>query len=369
MNDEIYMLWLSSLHTLGSRKQNDLLGRFGTAREIFNAPESLLRASEVATPHNINIITEHRSLDYIEELLKTMEAHKIVYVSRKSPSFPSLLKEIPDPPVGLFYIGELPADGTRCAAIIGSRRCSEYGLSAARMISKPLAGSGVVIVSGMARGTDSMAHRSAIEGGGQTIAVLGCGADVCYPPENKNLREEIISNGCVVTEYPPGVQPFQGHFPARNRIISGLSSVVVVVEAARKSGTLITVEQAADQGREIMAVPGSIASKLSEGTNKLISEGALPVMDYMDVLLALGINPAQAHASEKSTGKAVKLKLDSLAHEEKIVYDSLTFEPVAFDRLAALTKMPAGGLHYALTMLELKGFIKKLPGSRFIRNI
>jgi DNA processing protein len=219
----------------------------------------------------------------------------------------------------------------------------------------------------MARGTDSMAHRSAIEGGGQTVAVLGCGTDVCYPPENRQLREDIIANGCVVSEYPPGVQPFQGHFPARNRIISGLSSVVVVVEAARKSGTLITVEQAADQGREIMAVPGSIASKLSEGTNKLISEGALPVMDYVDVLIALGINPAQA--SQKSTAKAAKLKLDSLAHEEKIVYDSLTFEPVAFDRLAALTKMPAGGLHYALTMLELKGFIKKLPGSRFIRNI
>jgi DNA processing protein len=367
MNDEIYMLWLSSLHALGSRKQNELLARFGTAREIFIAPESLLRASEVATPHNIDIITGRRGLDCIEELLKTMEAHKMVYVSRGSSSFPSLLKEIPDPPVGLFYIGELPADGTPCAAIIGSRRCSEYGLSAARMISKPLAGSGVVIVSGMARGTDSMAHLGALEGGGKTVAVLGCGVDVCYPPENKHLREEIIANGCVVSEYPPGAPPFQRHFPARNRIISGLSSVVVVVEAARKSGTLITVEQAADQGREIMAVPGSIVSKLSEGTNKLISEGALPVMDYVDVLLALGINPAQA--SDKNSGKAAKLKLDSLAHDEKIVYDSLTFEPVVFDRLAALTKMPAGGLHYALTMLELKGFIKKLPGSRFIRNV
>jgi DNA processing protein len=367
MNDEIYMLWLSSLHTLGSRKQNELLGRFGNAREIFNATEGLLRSSEAATPNNINIITANNNLSYIEELIRVMDSHSMVYVSRMHPTFPPLLKEIPDPPVGLFYIGRLPDEDAPSVAVIGSRRCSEYGLTAARMISKPLASRGVTIVSGMARGTDSMAHRGAIEGGGITVAVLGCGADVCYPPENKSLRKEIIGHGCVVSEYPPGVQPFQGHFPARNRIISGLSNLVVVVEAAKKSGTLITVEQAADQGRDIMAVPGNIVSKLSEGTNRLISEGALPVTDYMDILVALGINPLQN--ADKPNKDAAKLKVDSLAHDEKIVYDSLTFEPVEFDRLGLLTGLPAGSLHYICTMLELKGFIKKLPGSRFIKNI
>ncbi len=213
VRDEIYMLWLSSCYTLGSRKQNELLARFGTAREIFNAPVALLRMVNGINDNNINAITENRSLEYIENLLKKMEAGQMSYVSRSNDSFPYLLREIPDAPVGLFCVGTLPQDGAPSAAIIGSRRCSEYGLTAARMLSKPLSRRGIVIVSGMARGADSMAHHGAIEGGGKTIAVMGCGADVCYPPENKSLRNKIIEQGCVISEYPPGTQPFPAHFP------------------------------------------------------------------------------------------------------------------------------------------------------------
>ncbi|MDR1665132.1 MAG: DNA-processing protein DprA [Clostridiales bacterium] len=364
MGEEIYRLWLSTLHGAGSRKQNALLDFFGSARAVFDATADALRSARFLTENHIALILENRSLSRIEKILRVMEQQKIVFVSREHQSFPPLLKLIPDPPVGIFYMGELPDGALPCAAIIGSRRCSEYGLTSARLLAKPLAQNGVVVVSGMARGIDGMAHKGALEGGGKTVAVLGCGVDICYPKEHRALRADIIRNGCLVSEYPPGVTPMPAYFPARNRIISGLSSVVVVVEAARKSGTLITVDQAQDQGREIMAVPGSILSKLSEGTNILIRDGAYPAATYEDVLALLGKVPAAAKPREKPENAA-----NALAPEEKIVYDSLNFEPEGFDSLVLRTGSQPNALHYVLTMLELKGFIKKLPGMRYIRNI
>lgn len=363
MSDEIYRLWLSGLHGIGSRKQNLLLECFGSARAVFYAPDGLLRSAAGLTEANIRAVSETRDLNRMEALLRYMESKRIVFISSEHATFPALLKDIPDPPVGLYYIGQLPDDTQTHVAVIGSRRCSEYGLTVARILSKPLAKHGVVIVSGMARGIDSMAHKGALEGGGQTIAVLGCGVDICYPAENRALREDIIRSGCVLSEYPPGVTPIPAYFPARNRIISGLCAAVVVVEAAAQSGTLITVDQAQDQGREVMAVPGSIVGKLSEGTNKLIKEGALPVTSYEDILAALHVKPLPEQAVKPvNAGPA-------LAPEEKLVYDSLTFEPVTFDELILKTNSQAHVIHYVCTMLELKGFIKKLPGLRYIRNI
>ncbi|MCL2708612.1 MAG: DNA-processing protein DprA [Defluviitaleaceae bacterium] len=363
MNEEIYMLWLSSLGGLSSRKQNLLLETFGAAREIFDAKAETLASVEGMSERNVSLVTENRSLDRIESLLAVMGKKGVAYVSRFHDNYPAPLKQIPDPPAGLFYCGALPAANRPCVGIIGSRRCTEYGLTAARMFAKPLAGEGVVVVSGMARGIDGMAHKGAIEGGGTTVAVLGCGADVCYPAEHASLRDDIIKNGCVLSEYPPGTEPFQGNFPARNRIISGLCKVLLVVEAAKKSGTLITVGQANDQGRDIMAVPGSILNKFSEGTNQLIRDGAHTATCFEDVLDLLGIVRA------KDPEKAAKPASDSLAPDEKIVYDCVNFEPAAFESLAAKTGIQAQALHYACTMLELKGFIRKLPGARYIRNI
>jgi len=300
MHNDIYMLWLSSMVAhIGSRKLNLILETFGTARDAFFTSEisQTLSFSEQAK----KIFTQSHNLKYIEERLNQLEKLGIVYYSRENQRFPSLLKEIPDPPLGIFCIGELPADNTYKVAVIGSRKCSDYGLMAAQVLSKPLAKTGVVIVSGMARGVDSMAHRGALEVGGKTIAVLGCGVDICYPSENRKLRDEIIQNGCVISEYPPGTAPERFHFPARNRIISGLSHGIVVTEAADKSGTLITVNQAADQGREVFAVPGNISSRLSEGTNRLISEGATPVANYKDILFHLKIPCARRTADTGDT--------------------------------------------------------------------
>ena len=377
MRDEIYMLWLSSmLHQLGSRKLNSLLACFGDAKEIFSASPSMLKSQVSLTDLALDVITKNRDLDYIEAILQDMESKQMVYISRNHYSFPALLASIPDPPVGIFYIGELPADDTHKIAVIGSRRCSEYGLLASRLLAKPLAEHGIIIVSGMARGVDSMAHRSALEGSGKTIAVLGCGADICYPAENKHLRAAIIENGCVLSEYPPGQRPMAAFFPARNRIISGMCRAIIVAEAGKKSGTLITVDQAAEQGREVLAVPGNIMSPLSAGTNMLIRDGAAPVTDYTDVLFALGLSAkidtsqldnVYAHGGNV-TNKAKENAINSLAPEEKLLYDSLTFEPVSFDSLAITTKIAPGTLHYLCTTLELKGLIKKLPGARFIKN-
>jgi len=360
MHDDIYMLWMSSLTPfISSRKLNLLLEIYGTAREVFMARD-IERAGNL-TPQAMGFISKRRQLQYIEDLLDTLEVKQMAYFSRNNERFPELLKAIPDPPLGIFCMGSLPSDNTHKVAIIGSRKCSEYGLMAARLLAKPLAQAGVIVVSGMARGVDSMAHRGALSGGGKTIAVLGCGADVCYPSENRELRDEIIKNGCVISEYPPETKPHPAFFPARNRIISGLSEGVVVAEAGKKSGTLITVDQAMEQGREVLAVPGNISSKLSEGTNRLIREGAHPVSDFEDILYALKISIPPVHEKEP-------VKKSLLATEEKQVYDILDFVPKSFDELAETVDLEPGRLHFICTALEIKGLIRKIPGSRFVRN-
>jgi len=414
MSDNNYMLWLSSMvQFLGSRKLNSLLVEFGSARNIFNAPQNELE--KYLTSQGLQTIMQQRSLYYIEKLLNKMEAKGIMYLSREHERFPELLKTIPDPPIGLFCIGTLPPDTLYKVAIIGSRTCSEYGKMSAQLLATPLAQENVVIVSGMARGVDSAAHKGALLGGGKTIAVLGCGIDICYPSENVHLRDEIINNGCVLSEYSLGISPSKAFFPARNRIISGLSHGVVVTEAGKQSGTLITVDQALDQGREVMAVPGNVSSKLSEGTNRLIREGAHLVACHTDVLFVLNIpkrdleiNPIQnktttikplpkqkesriPKAEQQNLGQSnveqrgfggntptkfggsAPIKIENLnknlAPLEKEVYDSLNLEAVSFDILLERTSLDAGQLNLACVNLELKGLIKKLPGSRYIRSM
>jgi len=361
-NNELYMLWLSSLVAqLGSRKLNELLAYAGDARAVFNLSAAELRETRILTPHGVSVLLRNRRMQAIEDMLERMEKLHIKYISREHDDFPLLLAAICDPPVGIFIVGELPGDDLHKVSIIGSRRCSEYGLMAARALAKPLAQRGIVVVSGMARGVDSMAHKGAMEGGGQTIAVLGCGVDICYPNEARPLRDKIIQNGCVVSEYPPGTGPQKGHFPARNRIISGLSHAVIVAEAGRKSGTLITVDTAQDQGREVLAVPGNISSKLSEGTNRLIRDGAFPVIDYTDVLFALGLT----EEAEPDEAPPPSIRL---APDEKQVYDTVDKNAVHFDTLAARCGLDANQVHLICMTLEMKGLLKKLPGNRYIRN-
>ncbi|MCL2015101.1 MAG: DNA-processing protein DprA [Defluviitaleaceae bacterium] len=362
---DIYMYWLTTLYMLGSHKQNSLIRHFGEPRLAFTATDDALAKVPTLTPHHIKIIKKNRNQKVLEYGFEMLEKRNISFTYLGHTKYPNMLNDIQDPPIGLFYLGDFPSNNLMRAAIIGSRRCSEYGLNTANTLAKVLAKNNVVVVSGMARGIDSMAHRGALDAGGLTIAVLGCGIDICYPAENLELRDKIARNGCVISEYPPGVAPRAMHFPARNRIISGLSKVVVVAEAAKRSGTLITVDQALEQGREVMAVPGNITNKYSEGTNNLIKQGAEPICAYEDVLNIIGISSDKYFEGNRKT-RTAESELD-LANDEKLVYDALSAEPLTIEEIIVKTSTQPQILQHILLTLELKGYAKRLPGARYIK--
>jgi DNA processing protein len=323
-------------------------------------------------------IVSARKTDILEKVEKRMKENGLQFLSVFQPGYPALLKEVNDAPLGLYIKGTLPGDNFINISIIGSRNCSEYGRTAAFQLSRDLAEKGVTVVSGMARGIDSMAHRGALAAKGKTIAVLGHGLDLCYPPENERLMAEIVESGCVLSEYPPGVKPFAANFPARNRIISGLSHGLVVVEAGERSGTGITVEQALDQGREIFAVPGNIFSKLSVGVNKLIKDGACPVLGYADILEGLGVDAAAITKAPEKTGQTAapaktvgtvseKKEPPLLTAEEKMIYDCIGFEPVSADEISLRANQSMQITLFCLTTLELNRCVKRLPGQRYSR--
>jgi len=383
---DIYMYWLSTLYTMGSRKQNVLLNYFGNAEAAYHAPAEELRQIPGFTENNVRVVQKNKDMSITKHGFDTLGNMGISFIPRTHETFPYLLTTIPDAPIGLFCMGEFPNKDFYRVAIIGSRKCSEYGLNTARKFSEGLALNKVVVVSGMARGVDSMSHQEAIVHGGLTIAVLGCGLDICYPPENRELRDKIAKNGCLISEYPPGVPPHARHFPARNRIISGLSHLLIVVEAAKRSGTLITVDQALDQGRSVMAVPGNITNKYSQGTNNLIKQGAEPVCSTEDILEVLGLDDVAVQTSlididgdtpqigvERSFGrisgkipaKIADEPLLSIAPEEKLVYDVLDLVPQSLEDIVIKANSEVYVIQYLLTMLELKGLVRKLPGARY----
>lgn len=364
MKESTYVMWLTRIDGLGIKKQELLLEHFGTARDIWFSNEKLLKTLVGIKEQNVQKILKSKSDDILENYEEELFKKKIEFITKFEPKYPSLLKEIYSPPIGIYIKGKLPSEEYKKISVIGSRKCSEYGMTASYKISKDLAKNNVVIVSGMAKGIDASAHRGAIDANFFTIAVLGCGIDICYPAENRTIRERIIEKGCLLSEYPPSTQPIPAYFPIRNRIISGLSIATIVVEAAKRSGTLITVEQALEQGREVFAVPGNITSKLSQGTNDLIKQGAILVSDVFDVLNNLGI--------EKKTelNEEIEKNINNLlAPSEKVVYDCMSFQPISIEELIIGTDGEIGTLQYTLTMLELKGFINKLPGQRYIKSL
>lgn len=363
MDNESIILWLSQTEGLGARKIAAILKHFKDPEEIWYAPRENLAQIPSLSPLNVDTIIKERSKELLDAYIKKLKSLNISYVTVQNENYPKLLAEIHDPPAVLYYIGELPEYSRGAVSIIGARRCSEYGMTVSQRLSRELAQRGILIISGMAKGIDSSAHWGALEGEGKTIAVLGCGADICYPSENRILRDRIIKNGCVISEYPPGTKPMPGNFPVRNRIISGLSEAVVVIEAAERSGTLITVDMALEQGREVLAVPGNITSKLSTGVNNLIKQGASAlVTGYRDVLDAIGLT----ETVEKENKKIAPVEEFNLAPDEKLVYDCIGFEPVSVEAIADSTKLDVSKAIYLTTMLEIKGIIKKLPGQRYI---
>ena len=269
------------------------------------------------------------------------------FLGRAEPGFPQLLRAIHDPPPGLFVRGTVPLDvlARPAVAVVGARACSPYGRHVARLVGRELAAAGLVVVSGLARGVDGEAHRGALEGGGVTIAVLGCGVDRDYPAAHAELAARILAaGGLVVAEYAPGVEPAPWRFPARNRIIAGLCVATVVVEARERSGALITSDFALEEGREVFVVPGEITSALSAGSNALLRLGATPLLSSTDVLVALGVELPEPAAEDVSADAALALAA---------VRDA----PIGADELARNTGLDAGRLAVALAELELTGLV------------
>ena len=312
----------------------------------------------------VESITKFKPSPEIERELERVISKGAHIITYNSPEYPENLKNIYDPPPYLYVKGEIKKDDAAAIAVVGSRSASEYGMKVTEEISRSLAARGITIISGMARGIDSCAHQAALSALGRTIAVLGSGIDVVYPPENKKLYSAIAAQGAVVSEYPMGTEPNSYNFPARNRIISGLSQGVLVIEASPKSGSLITARLALEQGRDVFAVPGNVYSFKSRGTNSLLRSGAKLVETARDILEELpfaAAGPAQKEKAEDS-------RINSLGPEVKKVYALIQEAPVHIDELLLQSKLSNGKLSSVLLDLELTGLIKQQPGKRFIRS-
>jgi DNA processing protein len=280
-----------------------------------------------------------------------LAASGLRFIGRSEPAFPALLRELHDPPPGLFLRGAGELDGLArpAVAIVGARSCSSYGQQISRLLGRELAAAGLVVVSGLARGVDGEAHRGALEAGGVTVAVLGCGVDRDYPAAHAHLARGICERGLVISEYAPGVEPSPWRFPARNRIIAGLAAATVIVEARERSGALITADFALEAGREVFAVPGEITSSLSAGTNALLRLGANPLTRVSDVLESFGIEPAGSEPPE-------------LGEHATTVLAALAEEPAGADELGRVTGLDAAAVATALTELELAGAAVEAEG-------
>lgn len=280
-------------------------------------------------------------------------------LQRRDPDFPERLNHLPDPPRRLYLRGDRALLKEPMVAIVGSRDCTEYGASVAERLAAELSRAGVVILSGLARGIDGYAHRGAMLVAGRTVAVLGAGIDVVYPKRNRAIHDDIAMRGLLLTEYPPGSPPFHFHFPQRNRLIAALAQVLVVVEAAVKSGTATTVEVAANLGRDVMAVPGPISRSTSSGTNALIRDGATMVLSAEDVLEKLGIRPTRPVAPIPHSGAVPDVSLQA-------VWQELSDEPAHVDEIATRCGLSSRVTAECLLELEIAGWVRQLSGARFV---
>ena len=353
-----YWIWLSAVEGVGPRRFYQILSLFTDPRDVWeNVRDNRL---EFLGPKVLASLRKARDERFFFELFARLEQAGVRALTRTSDDYPLRLTRTVDAPPTLYVKGEADLNAEKAFAIVGSRRCTRDGQRAAREFAEVLAREGVTIISGMANGIDTAAHEGALIAYGKTIALLGCGADVIYPPENEELYQRILDGGgAIVSEYIPGTPPLPHHFPARNRIISGLSQGVLLVEGKEKSGAMITVNTALDQNRDVFAVPGSIYSPLSAAPNRLIVEGAIPALSGWDVL-----EHYRWASREDASKSAPRPKLELDPEDDQIVQPLLEQE-LSFDELANLVDFPIAKLNSHLTMLELRGIIVKVPGGMY----
>ena len=362
MNEIIYLLSLQNKQGVGNLTLRKLIEIYGSAENVFKADISDLIKSGVLNQESAQSIKGFKKWDiYLNEYKNVMKS-RYEYLTYKDNNYPCNLKNIYNIPLLLQYYGKIEKNDELAVAVIGSRNYDDYGKSVTELIVKQLVDNDITVVSGMARGIDSIAHRSAIKYGGRTIAVIGTGLDICYPPENRELFEIISQNGYVVTEYSLGTKPERINFPRRNRIISGLSLGVLIVQASTKSGALITANYAIEQNREVFAIPGNINNIKSSGCNSLIKKGAKLVENIEDIISEIKI--FQGRNIKNNTGNNA-IDLGSLSDNEKIIVSSLNGKRLHIDELQLISKLPSSDIFPILLDMELHGFIRVYPGNYF----
>jgi DNA processing protein len=356
-------IWISSIPGIGAIKANKLLSYFKSPEEVFWADEVALFQTGFLSRNDVLNILDKKHKENLYLLLEKIYKSDISVVSIKDEKYPGYLKNIYDPPPVLFYKGEIKKE-ENALAIVGSRKATSYGIKMSEVIADSLGQMGFTIISGMARGIDAAAHEACLKAGSRTIAVLGCGVDVVYPPESRGLMNRIIEQGTVISEFIPGTQPLAYNFPQRNRIISGLSLGIIVIEAGEKSGSLITAHIALEQGREVFALPGNVSSSKSAGTNKLIRDGAkiiTGIEDIVDELQILNIDKKKEYLNRKINNKT----MNALGNDEKKVIMELESGEIHIDELSRKTGFDIKKLSSLLVVLEMGGLLEQLPGKKY----
>lgn len=371
-----YAYFLCSIPTIGGVRADRLLARFGTPRAVYEAKTGDWR--ECVSNSVAEAMERQKKSGEWEREYEQLAEKSIRLIVREEDGFPQKLTEIPDPPYGIFCRGRLPEETQPAVAVIGARECSEYGRYVAEELGQYLAGAGIQVISGMARGIDGISQQAALSAGGRSYGVLGCGVDICYPAQNRRLYEELLQEGGLISTYAPGIKPLPQYFPPRNRIVSGLSDALVVIEARQKSGTLITVDMALEQGRDVYVVPGRITDRLSDGCNRLLTQGAgvfLSPESFLDEFLKIWegkreLPPADSKRKRR-VGQSNLNKSENLERLEeplRQVYKLLECVPKSTENILqeAWKKgeyIDIVTLHRRLMELELMGYVKQnTPG-------
>jgi len=352
-----YWVGFNRIRGIGAVRTKKLLDSFGSLSSAWNAPRSALEQAGLGKKITSSFLKERESFDLDRECEKILNAG-IEIILLDDERYPQRLKNIEQPPPVLFIKGNISPEDNFSVAIVGTRAKTAYGKQVAQDLANFLARNGVTVVSGLARGIDSIAHEASLDAGGRTLAVFGSGVDVIYPPEHRNLAERIIKSGALISDYYPGTHPESRNFPPRNRIISGLSIAVIIIEAGERSGALITAEFAAIQGREVFAVPGPVYAPRSKGTNRLIRDGALPLVDFDELLTVLDLD----QIAEYRYARKVLPQSDI----ELLLFNAMKNEPMHINDIKANTGLSMEKVSSTLVMMELKGMINKVGNMMYI---
>ncbi len=368
--EKVYAYWLDNVKGIGRKTIIRILEQYGNAEKFYFAEDDE-RMNILSQKQREQVRTSRRQWNlYTEYERLTMQRIKFYHLG--DPDYPEKLRMIPDAPYALYVKGKLPDHGGRTIAVIGARTCTEYGRVIAGQFAGAFADAGIQIISGMARGIDGISQKAAIDHGGQTFAVLGCGCNICYPPESRQLYEQICERGGVISEYLPDTQPMPSLFPPRNRIISGLADAILVIEAKEKSGTLITVDMALEQGRDIFAIPGRVTDSLSSGCNRLIRQGAGMAISPREVLKELyGDAFYDSVSVQQDNDSGTGIRMEHLPEMEKTILQKTDYVPLSLEILldrcrSSVPGMSLQQLMTCLLSLQLKGMIGR-EGSHYFK--